>query len=376
MKSSSHEDKNVSEDMLRLVVDEAQRSVAGIDTAEGRMIKAVLDMQDTAVGKIMQPRVDIIGVPESATANDILSIVVESRYSRIPVYRGDKGLDNVVGVVYSKDLLETFSKTLVFDEIPYEKSKNSRSDATSKSTIANNKDWNLLIAADIMEPSAYFIPETMTAWNALQEMRKRRLHLAIVVDEYGGTAGLVTFEDILEEVVGEIYDEFDDEEEAVDLQNISRRVNSDGTVTFEMKGVAYLDDVFEALGLERSDEDSDSDYATIGGFLCSQAGAIPSSGDAFVYAGYKFIVGEVEDNRRILTLTAEKLRENHAGNGESSHFPVFLPWNQNPSNQIPDSEVLISTGNESHETDFSGNKNNTSSSLTFRDGEWVERGSD
>ena len=98
--SNDEKEDDVSEDMLRMVVDEAQRSNTGIDSGEGRMIKAVLDMQDKAVGKIMQPRVDIVGVPEGATAAEILKIVVENRYSRIPVYRGD--VDNVVGMLSSK----------------------------------------------------------------------------------------------------------------------------------------------------------------------------------------------------------------------------------------------------------------------------------
>jgi putative hemolysin len=211
MRSSKEgkEAADVSEDMLRMVVDEAQRSDTGIDTGEGRMIKAVLDMQDKAVGKIMKPRVDIVGVPLSATASDILKIVVENRYSRIPVYRGD--VDNVVGIVYSKDLLDAFSKTLVNEDQPMD-IDTSAARGGPASGAEETVNWGTLTAEQIMGPT-YFIPETMTAWAALQEMRKRRMHMAIVVDEYGGTAGLVTFEDILEEVVGEIYDEDDDEDD-------------------------------------------------------------------------------------------------------------------------------------------------------------------
>ena len=126
--------------------------------------------------------------------------------------------------------------------------------------------------------------------------------MAIVVDEYGGTAGLVTFEDILEEVVGEIYDEDDVEEEAVDSRTIFK--TSDGS--FEMKGYAELDDVCEALGLELDDEEL-GEYSTIGGFLCSEAGEIPREGDQLILCGYKFVVKEVEDNRRIISLSASPL---------------------------------------------------------------------
>ena len=363
MRSSKEgKEDDVSEDMLRMVVDEAQRSDTGIDTGEGRMIKAVLDMQDKAVGKIMKPRVDIVGVSETDSASDILKIVVENRYSRIPVYKGD--VDNVVGIVYSKDLLEVFSRTLVGDEhdlgSPIAKS------SSNIDTSEKHVTWKDLTAELIMEPT-YFIPETMTAWTALQEMRKRRLHMAIVVDEYGGTAGLVTFEDILEEVVGEIYDEDDDEEEVVERQNITR--NTDGT--FEMKGVADLDDVIEALGMLVGEDDL-GEYSTIGGYLCSQAGAIPTSGDVLEFSGYRFTVREVEDNRRILSLSAERLygdkesgefEKDHNGKADKGSFtPPFLKG-------LVDSESHSSqeSGGEGGGSEAGG-----SSPLTFLDGAWVE----
>lgn len=216
--------------MLRMVVDEAQRTES-IETGEGRMIKAVLDMQDKEVSKIMQPRVDIVAVSEDALATDILETVVSTKYSRIPVFRGD--VDNIVGVIFGKDLL---------DHVSLPEVGSSKNDL-HKFRPQMKEQWVSLNASTLMEPT-YFIPETMTTWNALQELRRRRLHMAIVVDEYGGTSGLVTFEDILEEVVGEIYDEDDDEEEADDSKTIFK--GTDGC--FVMKGYAELDDVCEALG--------------------------------------------------------------------------------------------------------------------------------
>jgi CBS domain containing-hemolysin-like protein len=176
MRSSKEgkEAADVSEDMLRMVVDEAQRSDTGIDTGEGRMIKAVLDMQDKAVGKIMKPRVDIVGVPLSATASDILKIVVENRYSRIPVYRGD--VDNVVGIVYSKDLLDAFSKTLVNEDQPMD-IDTSAARGGPASGAEETVNWGTLTAEQIMGPT-YFIPETMTAWAALQ-VPLSRLYLSL-----------------------------------------------------------------------------------------------------------------------------------------------------------------------------------------------------
>lgn len=321
----SEEDRNVSEDMLRLVVDEAQRSDEGIETGEGRMIKNVLDMQDKEVERIMQPRVEIVAVPETFTASELLKLAVVTKYSRIPVYRTD--IDHIVGIIYSKDLLDFIrlptSSTITEDDetttnnqhtasstsSPTNTSPSSSKKVSSSPPTSNMKQllpkladsWNDLTAKDLME-KPYFIPETMSCWNALQEMRRRRVHIAIVVDEYGGTSGLVTFEDILEEVVGEIYDEDDDREEQVDDWTIFRY--SDGK-TFKMKAYAELDDVFEALGIdprEKEKKEEIGEYSTIGGLLCSIAGRIPQEGDEIVFANYVFFIEKVEDNRRLVDI--------------------------------------------------------------------------
>lgn len=299
----SSEDKAVSEDMLRMVVDEAQRT-EGIETGEGRMIKAVLDLQETSVDKIMQPRIDIVAVSESASATEILKTFVSTKYSRIPVYK--ESVDNIVGVIFSKDLLLSM-------ELP--------ADGKIVEVLPRmGEKWVKLNAAQIMEPT-YFIPETMTTWNALQEMRKRRVHLAIVVDEYGGTSGLVTFEDILEEVVGEIYDEDDDDDDLREDETIFKLDDQ----TFEIKGYAELDNVLEALGINRDAQNGEEggsmppvEVTTIGGLLCSLAGEIPEAGAEVYFSGYKFRVKEV-DNRRIISL--EAFRED-AGAGASGDGSV------------------------------------------------------
>lgn len=373
----------VSEDMLRRVVDEAQRSKQGIDSGEGRMIKGVLDMQDKEVGRIMQPRVEVLALPESSTARELLKVAVETKYSRIPVYRG--GIDDIVGIVFAKDLL---------DHIDID------SDDKQNSSNISNK-WDRLTAKELMEP-AYFIPETMSCWAALQSMKKQRRHMAVVVDEYGGTAGIVTFEDILEEVVGEIYDEDDDRDEQEDDWTILRRDDS----TFVMKAAAELDDVCEALGLRPdlqtaaeqhlmiqqqlqlqqkqqqqnqvgeeqrgssgdtdnsgngsedgrsydsdfdpnnsinnnsnynkstmiTDEDLEAvvtaveqlrrgEFSTLGGLLCAIAGRIPQEGDALRFAGYRFTIGKVEDSRRIVDIlvTADSSHSNSINNSSSAN---------------------------------------------------------
>ena len=206
------EETNVTENMLRLVVSEAERS-EGIKTDESRMIKAVLDMEDTECSRIMQPRVDIVGLPETASATKILETALSTRYSRIPVYKDD--IDNIVGVIYCKDLLNYMSPPNIQSQ--KEKDGGIQFPTWPKESPVTN--WNNLNAAQLMQPT-FYIPESMKAWDALQEMKKRRSHMAIVVDEYGGTSGLVTFEDILEEVVGEIYDEDDSDEQLGDSENI------------------------------------------------------------------------------------------------------------------------------------------------------------
>ena len=170
-------------------------------------------MQDTDVSRIMQPRVDIVALPEQSSASKILETALSTRYSRIPVYKDD--IDNIIGVVFSKDLLNYMSAPNM--QIQKEKERDTMFPTWPNKDIQNN--WNTLTASQLMQPT-YFIPESMKAWDALQEMRKRRIHMAIVVDEYGGTSGLITFEDILEEVVGEIYDEDDSEEQIDDSETI------------------------------------------------------------------------------------------------------------------------------------------------------------
>lgn len=266
------------------------------------MIKNVLDMQNKEVRNIMQPRVDVVAVPVDATAQQILEIAAVTKYSRIPIFRED--IDHIVGVVFAKDLLDLVyypqlqgggNQTAILKD---------RKDISGLLKMNNTRKlWNDVTALDIMEDT-YFIPETMSTWNALQEMRKRRVHLAVVVDEYGGTAGLVTLEDILEEVVGEIYDEDDGEEEQFDSSSMFMR--EDGS--YIILGSAPLDDVCEALGLA-VEENTLGEYSTIGGYLCAVAGEIPSVGDVLELANYRFTVLEVEENRRIVSLSVEKIEE-------------------------------------------------------------------
>ncbi|PXF42417.1 DUF21 domain-containing protein [Gracilariopsis chorda] len=262
-------DTTVSEEELRLIVAGADRS-GSIEKYESQIIHNVLDLEETDVKSVMCPRVDMVALPSDNTLAQLLDLESESHYSRMPVY--ESTIDNIVGVALAKSLLR------YLNEDP-EKLKTTR-------------------VSEVMDP-AFFIPDSMSVWVALEEMRKRRLHMAVVVDEYGGTAGLLTLEDVLEEVVGEIYDEDDDYE--AETQFISKTRDN----FYNIDGQASLEKVAEAFNLILSEDDLD-DYGTISGFLCAQMGGIPEAGEELIVSHVRFRVSDATD-RRIVKLQAEIL---------------------------------------------------------------------
>lgn len=230
---------SISDSQLRLIVTGARDS-GTIDHGEQEMIQGVLDLQNQRVKEIMKPRVEIIAVPKDMSVASVLGVVRESGYSRIPVYDGE--IDNIVGIVLAKTVLDFFVKGVLVDEDVIRKIRSSSSEEEvaevadnvsklySAADFAVNKKIQSTDGDKYVKPltgqeltkrmetsisdaglieSCYFVPETANGWSVLQEMRKRRVHMAVVVDEYGGTEGLVSLEDIVEEVVGEIYDEDD-----------------------------------------------------------------------------------------------------------------------------------------------------------------------
>ncbi|KAI0559170.1 Cyclin M transmembrane [Gracilaria domingensis] len=264
-------DTTVSEEELRLIVAGADRS-GSIEKYESQIIHNVLDLEETDVKSIMCPRVDMVAIPNNNTMTQLLGLETESHYSRMPVYEGT--IDNIVGIALAKSLLRYLNE----DPELLQKTK----------------------VAEVMEP-AFFVPESMSVWVALEEMRKRRLHMAVVVDEYGGTAGLVTLEDILEEVVGEIYDEDDDYEAEAQF------IASIGDSVYTVNGQTSLEKVAQAFNLVLSEDDLD-DYGTISGFLCAQMGGIPEVDEEVIISQVRFKVTEAND-RRIIRLRAEILTE-------------------------------------------------------------------
>lgn len=271
LKLPMENDATVSEEELRLIVAGADRS-GSIEKYESQIIQNVLDLEETDVREIMCPRVDMVTLSVDHTLADFLRLEESSHYSRMPVF--DATIDNIVGVAMAKSLLRYLS--------------------LETSLLDSTK------VAEIIDP-AFFVPESMSVWIALEEMRKRRLHMAIVVDEYGGTAGLVTLEDILEEVVGEIYDEDDD----IEAEKQSMEKDADGR--FLVDGQAELEKVDEGLALNLSEDDL-HDYGTISGFLCARMGGIPGVGDQVVFNKVRFTVTETDD-RRIISLQAQVLTD-------------------------------------------------------------------
>jgi CBS domain containing-hemolysin-like protein len=251
----------ITENELRLMLRSAEESGV-IEAQEEAMIKGVIDLEETVVREVMTPRVDVIAVAESDSMIEVLKLVDEHGFSRLPVYA--ESIDDVVGVIYARDLLGYLDRPETLRKTP---------------------------VAEVASPPA-FVPETLSVLSLLRDMRVRKSHLAIVVDEFGGTSGVVTLEDIIEEITGEIYDESDQiqEEEIVSLDEGH----------FRIQGSAHLEDVGDELSLTFVDE---GEYDTLAGFLINEFGYIPQVGESVEHQGVRFLVQEA-DERRIIEVLA------------------------------------------------------------------------
>ncbi len=241
------------EEIVRLV--ELEESEGGIEDDEREMIRAVIELEDTTAREIMVPRMDITAVDCSASLQDVAHVIAERGYSRIPLYDGN--IDNVVGVVYAKDVLAEFAQG---------------SGQVQLTSIAR---------------PAEFVPETKRVDELLSELRGKRVHIAIVVDEYGGTAGLVTIEDLVEEIVGEIEDEYDHIE-----PGIERTLDGDAVVDAR-QSVDILKELFDI-------EVEDDDFDTVGGLIIHRLGKIPAPNDTVEIEGVRL---------RVLSVTGRRVRK-------------------------------------------------------------------
>ena len=252
------------EDELLAVVKEGELE-GTLEEDEKEMIESIIHFRDADVAGIMTPRTDMACLPRTATLDEAREFVMEEGHSRIPIF--EETMDVIVGVLYAKDVLSA-----------------TREDAFSSRTVS-----------DIMR-SPLFVPETKKVTELLKDFQQAGVHLAIVLDEYGGTAGLVSIEDIIEEIVGDIVDEYDEEE-------VSEWIRRSSPTSAELDARTRINEVNDTLDIELPE---DEDYETVGGFALSQLGRIPQSGETFEYRGLKVTVLSAEA-RKISMLKIEGL---------------------------------------------------------------------
>ncbi|GBE29681.1 magnesium and cobalt efflux protein CorC [bacterium BMS3Bbin04] len=229
-----------------------------LEEDEREMIHSIFEFGETEAGEIMVPRIDMVAVQKDEKVEQLIRTIREKGHSRIPVY--DKDVDHIVGILYAKDLIGT-----------------DRNGHAGKAVSEVMRD-------------AYFVPESKRIATLLREFQKNKIHMAIVVDEYGGTEGLVTMEDVMEEIVGEIQDEFDTEEEL-----LHRLDDGDILVLAKMEVSDFNHEINEDV------VPKGEDFDTLGGFIFQLAGDVPTPGQEFHHSGWSFKVNAVDGNR-ILSL--------------------------------------------------------------------------
>jgi len=240
------------------------RAEGAVNDQEVNMIESVMEFGDTHAGQVMTPRTDIFALPLETGWDESCARVVRAGHTRVPVYQ--ENLDNIIGILYAKDLLRH---------------------------VGGDQPPNL---RGIMR-KPYFVPETMALNDLLREFKARKVHMAVVLDEYGGTAGIVTIEDVLEEIVGEITDEYDRAQPAL-VKRIDRG-------TAEVDGRLHIDDLNDTFGLKIPE---DEDYDTVAGFIFSELGFIPAAQETIEARGARFTVLSA-DERKINKLRVELIED-------------------------------------------------------------------
>ena len=270
----------LSTEELKLLVETGSEQ-GGIEEEEKEMIHGVIELAEKRVHEVMVPRIGIRAVDVDDPIDEVLEMIIRAGHSRLPVF--DESLDNIVGILYAKDLL------------PYLKG-NGRTNGQI--------DIRGLVRAPV------YVPESKPVDDLLHEMQVAKRHIAIVVDEYGGTAGLVTMEDVVEEIVGEIQDEYDTEEPMVE------DVSDDDTLAFRLDGRVSMDDLRDLFDLSDDDEPDEDAYDTVGGFVVHRVGRIPLPGAELDFRDGVAIRVEAAEPRRVAKVVAS--RERLVTDGEAS----------------------------------------------------------
>lgn len=256
-KDHSHLEKEIQS-----IIDEGEEKGL-IDQRSGEMIQSILDFRDTLVREVMIPRTEMIAISSDAAIEEILDLIMRHGHTRVPVYSGS--VDNIIGILNVKDLLKFWSRQV------------------SEVDVLSN----------LRKP--YYIPETKNIHFLLHELQQRKYHMAIVIDEYGGTSGLVTLEDLIEEIVGEIHDEHDvKEKEITELP--------DGYVLVDSR--AEIDEVEKYFGMEIPE----GKFETLGGLILHIIEKIPAAGEVVYHDGFEMII-ESADERSIKKVKIKKVKE-------------------------------------------------------------------
>jgi CBS domain containing-hemolysin-like protein len=270
-KQIEEEIHEASEEEIETFIDEATEEGI-IEEEEGVLLRSVVEFGDTLVREIMTPRVEMVCIRKGATFGVLRDLILKQKYSRLPVYK-DR-IDNIEGIVIAKDLLQYSDDR--YREMPIEP----------------------------IIRSAYFIPESMKVAELLKEFQKRKLKMAVVVDEHGGVSGLVTMEDLVEEIVGEIQDEYDTEEEA--------EVTPSGPGEFIVRGDVEVESVEDLFGLDLAEDD----YITASGLITHHLGRLPKRGETFEIKGLIFEILDA-DQKRIKKIKVRKTKRPSEEEGEN-----------------------------------------------------------
>jgi len=260
--STSFTETRISEEEFKLMLEEGTKTGV-IDKTEHELIESIFEFTDTTAKEVMIPRPDVVALSIDTPRERIVKIVLEEGYSRMPVYKGT--IDTIIGVVYTKDLLG----------------------------LLEYRD--LIVLQDVIRP-AYFVPETKKISQLMRELQQRKLHMAVVVDEFGGTEGIVTMEDILEEIVGEIHDEYDEE-----LKDVESSADGSFLVNARMS-VRDFNERFHA------DVPENDEYETLSGFLHKLSGRIPEMNEELPHNNFVFTIMK-KSQRRIRLVKVKKVEK-------------------------------------------------------------------